>query len=302
MCDRRTRSFHRCPAVLLGLRRMPSVGLFALALWPSPLPAAEKSKPIAVEELVSLPAGIYLPVALYHSLKAGSSQPGTPVEAFTTQRVPVARERYLPRGTAIFGTLLRSGTSDTVSAISSPANAISGASGPRARATTLILRFTSLRYRNHDFPLQANALAIANFTDVADTSAPLSAIADPSDSSPANWTTRQIGGDVLTRSNWIGTLDNTRMQRVGFADFHGVYADPPAEPALTTPQAAPITTPTTAPNAALPRALGVFSSTAHGLYGFDFRATLTSPNGVITLTAPGRAELRSNDNLLLQVF
>ncbi len=238
-----------------------------------PTPESFNGQPIPATQLKVLPVGLYLPVALHHALKAGDTRPGTPIQAYTTQRVPVAASLYMPRGVEILGTVVASNAGSAQSA--------------------LTLRFTTLRYGGHDLPLHADALAIGNFSNVDDTYLPQTAVTDPTDSSPANWTTRQLGGDILTRQAWYGVLVNTRTQRVGFGDFNGVYADPQA------PVDAPPTTPLVA---RLPRALGAFSSDASGLYGFDHDATLASGGGNITVTSPGRAKLRAADNLLLKTY
>ncbi len=242
-----------------------------------PTPASFNGQPVPAAQLKTLPVGLYLPVALHHALKAGDTRPGTPIQAYTTQRIPVAAGLYLPRGVEVLGTVVAS------------------ADGPAQ--SNLTLRFNTLRYGSHDLPLHADALAIGNFSNVADTYIPQAVVTDLTDSSPANWTTRQLGGDILTREAWYGVLVNTRTQRVGFGDFHGIYADPQAP--SDTHSDAPADTPLVA---RLPRALGAFSSTASGLYGFDHAATLASGNGDITVTSPGRAELRAADNLLLKIY
>jgi hypothetical protein len=77
------------------------------------------------------------------------------------------------------------------------------------------------------------------------------------------------------------------MQPVGFADFYGVYANPPAS---------------TPGNATIPYAVGVFSTSARGLYGFDFSDKLSSSGSNITVTANGNLVLRNGDDLLLQIL
>jgi hypothetical protein len=48
--------------------------------------------------------------------------------------------------------------------------------------------------------------------------------------------------------------------------------------------------------------MGIFSTTANGLYGFDQGTTLNSKGGVIELRRTrGKLLLRNGDNLLLQV-
>ncbi len=262
---------HLLGPIALGLLALPAqVRAQPPSSAESPASSLTKSQPADTTQSLRLSPGTYLPVALYHTLKAGATAPGTPIQAFTTQRIPVAPGRYLPRGVALSGTVLRS--------TATPAG------------TAITLRFTTLRYGGHDTPIRTAALAIANFTNVDDTYAPMTVTGDPSDTSRANWTTMQVGGDTVIRSGWTGPVVNERTQRVGFATFHGVYADPPSSPTATEH-------PTT-----LPLALGAFSSTASGLYGFDHDATLATGDGDITVTAPGHLELHANDNLLLKTY
>jgi hypothetical protein len=48
--------------------------------------------------------------------------------------------------------------------------------------------------------------------------------------------------------------------------------------------------------------MGVFSTTASGLYGFDEGTSLRSAGGLITLTRVGKKLLvRNGDNILLEV-
>jgi hypothetical protein len=72
---------------------------------------------------------------------------------------------------------------------------------------------------------------------------------------------------------------------VGSADFYGVYG-----------------LPVTIDGVRFPQAMGVFSTTAKGLYAYDTGATLESSGGVITVTnAEKGVVIRNGDNLLLEV-
>lgn len=212
-----------------------------------------------------IPPGLTLPIRLNHELKAGSTHPGAPIDASTTQRILLPNHAYLPAGTHVLGHVLTS----TPATASTPA--------------TLTLRFDTLREPTGTTPILNQAVAAANFSAVSDTAIPTSGVIDRTNSDASNWTTTQVGGEQLARSDWYGTLSSPAMRPVGFADYDGVYATP-TDPAAT------------------PHALGVFSSTASGLYGYDPGTTLTSHAGDITLTAPTRLVLHGLDNLLLQVL
>ena len=113
--------------------------------------------------------------------------------------------------------------------------------------------------------------------------------ADRGNASEASWTTRQVGGDEVVRSGWVGDVIGSSTLKVGYADYWGVYSLP--------------VTPSACDGLALPRAIGVFSTTAAGLYGFDEGMELHSEGGTITLTrAGGRVLMRDGDHLLLEVM
>ncbi len=232
-----------------------------------PTPAVAQH-PVEVETLSPLLPGITLPVQLEHSLHPGKSVVGTPVIARTTQRVPVSPNRYLKRGAELVGEVT--------------ASAASG--NNLAKLETLSVRFTTLRYRGQTVPINADVLAIANFTDVGDTFAPATGSTDRGNPSAANWTTRQVGGDEVYRAGWSGDVYNTVMRKVGVADYDGVYR--------LASEAGP----------GFPLAVGVFSTAAQGLYGFNPETILTSTRGQATLTSLRQnLSLHAGDNLLLQV-
>lgn len=246
----------------------------SLLLLSTSMLSAQASHPLpthAAQTLRPLTPGLTLPIELTHALKAGHTLPGTPVVAFTTQRIPLTPSDYLPRGVEVTGTVIASTAADKQTG--TPA--------------ALTIRFNSIHYHGQVIPLRAQALAIANMMAVGDTFASTNDGSDRGNSSPANWTTQQVGGDEVYRSGWRGPVLNSTTQPVGFADFYGVYADPPA--GASGP-------------AAIPHAVGVFSTTARGLYGFDFTDKLSSPAATTTITANGNLVLRNGDDLLLKVL
>ena len=255
----------RSPVRSVALRGTPFRVFAVLSLLTVSGGAAEHApKLVEARQLAPLAAGLTLPVRLPHPLHAGSTEAGTEVVCLTTQRVPVSQTEFLPAGVEVVGTVTAS----------------------TAQPAALSLRFTALRWHKQTVPATLNALALANFSNAEDTYDPVSGGGDRQNNTPANWTTLQIGGDVLTRFNWEGEVDNKVTQRVGFSDFYGVYADPVAGSTGA---------------AAIPHAVGIFSTTAHGLYGFNDAASLRSANGNVTVNSPGKLELRSGDQLLLVV-
>jgi hypothetical protein len=234
--------------------------------------AAVAQREAAVSELEALPPGVTLPVKVGRSLRAGKVQVGTPIVVTTTQRVPVSEETYLKAGAELDGEVVAS---------------IAG-HGNGSTPATLSIRFTRLRYGKQSIPLRTRAIAIANFAEVGYAYLPADGGPDMGIVSEANWTTKQVGGDSVVRTGWIGPVFGVGGQgKVGHADYYGVYSLLEASLNDGPP---------------FPRALGVFSTTAAGLYGFDRGSELHSADGTITLTSPKKSvELRDGDNLLLEV-
>ncbi len=225
----------------------------------------------AISELVGLSPGVTLPVQLGRSLRAGKVRVGTQIVARTTQRVPVSEDAYLKAGAELDGEVVASIAGNNAS---TPA--------------TLSIRFTRLRYGKQSIPLKTKAIAIANFMQVSYAFQPADGGPDMGNFSEANWTTKQVGGDTIVRTGWAGPVVGIGLGTVGRADYYGVYSMPAASPD---------------DGPTFPRALGVFSTTASGLYGFGHGSALQSADGTITVTGPGKSiELRNGDNLLLEVI
>ena len=240
------------------------VGMMLVVMLGAESAGAQKS--VEVKTLEPLAAGVTLPVQLGRSLRAGEVKAGEKIVVRTTQRVPVAAGRYMKRGAEVLGEVVTSVEGD----------------GTAAKPSVLTLRFTQLRYRKQTMPVRVKAIAMANFTDVAETFYPTNGGADRGNPSEANWTTRQVGGDVVVRSGWVGDVMDESSRTVGFADYWGVYRMA----------------------AGVPRALGVFSASAAGLYGFDDGVSLepAKGDGEITLMGVGKKLLvRSGDDFLLEV-
>jgi hypothetical protein len=237
-----------------------------------PIPKTEAPRPQAVSELRPLQAGVTLPVVMGRTLRAGKVKPGTVFQVKTTQRVPVSANFYLNQGATVRGEVVASDAGD----------------GTAAHPSTLTIRFTQLRYRGQTVPLEMRAVAMANLMAVDDTFLPATGSTDRGNPNSASWTTRQVGGDEVERSGWVGPVVGSGLQTVGHADYFGVYSLPAKLQG--------------ADGATVPRAMGVFSTTAKGLYGYDEGAQLESSGGVITITNPvGHAVIRKGDNLLLEV-
>jgi hypothetical protein len=241
--------------------------LLLLGAPPSAFGSAQRI--VSVSTLEPLPAGVTLPVRLGRTLRAGKTRVGSAVIAKTTQRVPVTEGTYLDRGAELEGKVVASVAGD----------------GTSASPSVLSIEFTRLRYRKQTVAVMIRAIAIANFVQVGDTFLPVQGGSDRGNSSEASWTTTQVGGDQVVRSGWVGPVVGSGLRTVGSADYYGVYSLPAGAVA-----------------ASVPRAMGVFSTTASGLYGFENGTSLSSSGGTITLSRAGkRLEMRDGDNLLLEV-
>ena len=245
---------------------------FVLLSLPGLAKATETTpKSRAVLELQPLQAGVTLQVAMGRTLRAGKVKPGTVVLVKTTQRGPVSEDAYLKQGASVRGEVVASDAGD----------------GTAAHPSTLTIRFNQLSYRGKTVRLETRAVAMANLMDVTDTFLPATGSTDRGNSNSASWTTRQVGGDEVVRSGWVGPVVGIGLRTVGQADYYGVYSLPAKLQGS---------------DGVIPRAMGVFSTTANGLYGYDEGAQLESSGGLITITNPrGRAVIRAGDNLLLEV-
>ncbi len=197
----------------------------------------------ATQELAPPPPGATLPVSIDQTLKPHNLQSGRPVTVQLVQRVPVGNHLYLPKGTKLEGQVVHVDNS------------------------SVSILFSQLRWKERTFPVHVRLIAAATFQNVFDASLPVGGT-DRGTADPADWTTRQIGGDQVYLSSGRGTVYNQSSEPVGYADFSGVYAEPSSP-------------------GQLPRALGPFSTTATGLHGFQGLSIVSSggPDEPITLTS-----------------
>jgi hypothetical protein len=223
-----------------------------------PAHVARAAKPVT--GLMSPQPGATLPIRLVKTLNSQSLTAGQPIVARFFQRVPVSAGSYLPSKVEVAGHVVQVG------------------------ASSLSILFTELRWKGQTVPVHVHLVAAASLDDVFDTRMPLAA-ADRGNANPADWTTRQVGGDEVYRSAGAGKVYDKYSQPVGFADLNGVYQDPssPGE---------------------LPRAMGPFSTTATGLHGLpDF--SIISPGDanspIIFGVIKPRWKIAAGGALLLEV-
>ncbi|MGB8535050.1 MAG: hypothetical protein WCD57_01435 [Acidobacteriaceae bacterium] len=190
------------------------------------------SKPAG--RLVAPAPGTTLPITLMKAVKPMHLVVGEPIRARFIQRVPLSPVSYLPSKVEVVGQIVSSNSS------------------------SISILFTQLRWKDEVVPIHLQLVSAASAYSVFQAGMPVGGT-DRGTSSPADYTTRQIGGDEIYRSAGSGKVYDEYSQPVGFADLNGVYQDPSSagEPA---------------------RAMGPFSTTAAGLYGLeDF--SIVSPGG-----------------------
>lgn len=213
-----------------------------------------------VSHLVAPPPGATLPVILVRTLDSQNLTPGQPIIARFSQPVPVSPDRYLPAKVEIVGSIVN------------------------PRPSSFGILFTELRWKGQTVPVHLRLVAAASSNHVFQTKLPVGGT-DRGTATPADWTTRQVGGDEIYRSAGYGAVYNQFSEPVGRADLNGVYQTP-AEPGN------------------LPRAMGPFSTTATGLHGLpSFSLVSSGESGKpITLAASGsKWKLASGTALLLEV-
>lgn len=176
-----------------------------------------------VSHLVAPPPGATLPIAMVKTVKPAHLVVGQPITARFIQRVPVTTNSYLPANVEVLGHVVSCSPS------------------------SLSILFTQLRWKGQTVPIHLQLVSAASPYNVIQAGMPLGAT-DRGTSSPADWTTRQVGGDEVYRFAGAGKVYDRYSQPVGYADLHGVYQGPSSsgEP---------------------PRAMGPFSTTATGLHG-----------------------------------
>jgi hypothetical protein len=210
--------------------------------------------------LVAPAPGATVPITLAKTMKAQKLSVGQLVTARLFQRVPLSDGTYLPRKVDIVGHIVSSDPS------------------------SLSILFTQLRWKSQTVPIRVRLIAAASSHNVYQTTLPVGGT-DRGTSNPADWTTRQVGGDEVYLSAGSGRVYDQYSQPVGYADFHGVYADP-------------------ASTGQPPRAMGPFSTTAIGLHGLPGFSIISPGNGDTPITfgvSNPKWQLASGGVLLLEV-
>lgn len=224
-----------------------------------------------------IPAGTALPVMLNSTLDAKKDKPGREISARIMQNVLLPDGTHIPAGARVAGHLVQQ----------SDPNAASG--------SRLVLKFDQLLMHGRSVPLVTNLRAIASMNEVFEAQLPTNNF-DEYGTTIADWTTVQVGGDVVYRGN--GQVIAPDNQVVAKATVGGdVTAKLPPVPDRGCRGEVG--------GNDREEALWVFSTSACGTYGFRdlniAHAGRTDPVGEIVLESATNVHVRGGSGLLLRV-
>lgn len=229
----------------------------------------------AVMAQTTITPGTILPVSLISSLLSSHARPGQPIKAVIMQDVPVAPGFVIHAHTKLLGE-------------------ITPAVDSKNRGASLSLRFDRLQLKGEQIHITTDLRAIASYMAVYDAQLPLEG--PDRGTSPAAWTTVQIGGDVVYRG---GGPVVSALGDVGKPAPDGVLVR------ISSRAGSPCHG--QEDSAKQLQALWVFSSDACGVYGLPGvairHAGRTAPLGEIILSSSSsKLKLSRGTGLLLRVL
>lgn len=221
----------------------------------------------AIAGAQEIPAGTALPAMLTSTLDASKAKADQPITARIEQDVPLPNGEHIPANSRITGRVLQTQINPD------------GSSYVR-------IRFDVVHTKHGDIPVSTKLRAIASWWAVQGAQMPNRAPAWGD--MPSNWTTVQVGDDVVYRGG--GPVMNDGKV-VGEPVYRGVLSELAAvpEPGCETS------------SNQKRLALWVFSSAACGAYGFgDLNINRESvPEGEIVLTSQDNVKVEVRSGLLL---
>ncbi len=224
----------------------------------------------------SLPPGTTLPARLQNTLNSEKDQPGKTFTLKITQEIPVTGQPVIQRGATLTGHVVATQSIKI-----------------GAQSSRITLQFDKLRFSRQEIPVILGLRAIASVVEVQYAGMPTN-----SDDNSASWTTRQIGGDVVYRGG--GPVTTSWGEVVGEPVSDGVIGR------LIAPRDGPLPGNLHCESDDSPHALGVFASTACGLYGFTRftieRDGFEQPKGQITFVSSKSIKIRAGSQLLLEIL
>ncbi len=227
----------------------------------------------------TLPRGTVLPVELETTLDSRSAKAGTPVVATVMQDIPLEGKRVMRAGSKLLGIITQVRRDSDQAAIG--------------------VRFDRLRVQRSNAQLAVDTRLRAVASPMAVTNAQITTTFGLGWNNPrADWTTVQIGGDVVYRGG--GPVVNPYGEIVGHPIQggvvgggilgYGVLAEV-KNASDSACQGLPVRTG--------PQALWLFSSAACGVYDFYGMQYQNLGGGEILFTAPKRVNIRGGSALLL---
>jgi hypothetical protein len=212
----------------------------------------------------ALPAGTVLPISLKSRIESKKESAGKKFEGSVMQDVQSVDGRLIKRGARVSGQIVS------------------------ATGTKLVLRFDGLEDSGKTIPLNVRLLAVASMMSIADAQAPVNAVPDI----PTNeWTTRQVGGDVVFRGRGIAKSGS---------GVTGTWVQGGSVLMMLTPN--PDMGCESGPGYERAQSLWVFSSSACGAYGLKdvviARDAEATP-GNIELDSEGNVDIRPGSGWLL---
>jgi hypothetical protein len=222
-----------------------------------------------------IPVGTILPVQLNSSLRSDKARAGQQVSGRVMQDVPLPAGRKIHSGAKVIGHIVSARSAD------------SGTGGE------ISLRFDTLEIGKHHTAITTNLRALATMMDVSEAQVPESG--PDRGTSENEWTTDQIGGEVLYRGSIVAHGSNIVGNSVLGS---GVMVHAAAMPGLKCRGEVD-------GNGKL-QALWVFSSDACGLYDLPNlslpHAGRSDPVGQITLRSnKGNVKVPAGSGMLLRV-
>ena len=218
-----------------------------------------------------IPAGTVIPVMLNTSLNASKDGAGKNIEGKVMQDVLTPLGFTISKGSKVTGQIVSAGKS--------------GGSD-----STLVLKFDSIQDHGRTVPLTAAVLAIASMQSVAQAQAPINS--NPDMLPASSWTTRQIGGDVVSRS----------QRKVGTpGGLTGTWVEDSSVIIKLTPNAdagCP-----GGPGYDRPQSVWIFSSSACGTYDLGNARIASSgaapPLGNVSISSDRNLQIRGGSGWLL---
>jgi len=214
----------------------------------------------------SLPPGTALPVEIGSSLNARNAKPGQKIEGKLMQELQLPSGDAIKKGAHVVGQVVSV-----------------------QRPSRVTVKFTQLEDGHQTIPLSVSLRAVAASESVFNAGVPIDANStyDPSN----EYTTRQIGGDVVFRGRGYVASDQGKVGRWNGTGVWGMLAPGGDCPASEDNR--------------MEQALWIFSTTACGVYGIEgasiAHAGRTPPVGQITLQSDKDLLVRGGSGWLLLV-